>query len=139
MDRFGYFYAQEFIEGNQRDIRVTVIGNRYAYAFYRFNRRGDFRASGSGNIGYQTEIPADIIKYCVALNRQSGFDSMCYDILFKNGSPVVVEISYGYDDRVLFEAPGYYRFTKEGELESFITGNCWPQTLWAAWIKEQLH
>ena len=44
----GYVYWQEFVPANDADLRITVIGNRYGYGFWRHNRPGDFRASGSG-------------------------------------------------------------------------------------------
>ena len=47
-----YILWQEFIPDNQRDFRVTIIGRRYAFVFWRNNRPGDFRASGSGLIDY---------------------------------------------------------------------------------------
>ena len=58
----GYIYFQEFIPDNKFDTRITVIGNR-AFAFRRFVRPNDFRASGSGNIDYnQKYISKDAIK-----------------------------------------------------------------------------
>ena len=49
----GYVYFQEFIPNNNFDTRVTVIGDR-AFAFTRNVRPGDFRASGSGDIVYDS-------------------------------------------------------------------------------------
>lgn len=46
-----YVYFQDFIPGNDFDTRVTIIGDR-AFGFTRNVRPGDFRASGSGNVGY---------------------------------------------------------------------------------------
>ena len=43
----GYFMVQEFLPGNEYDTRAVAIGNR-GYAYRRFNRPEDFRASGSG-------------------------------------------------------------------------------------------
>lgn len=44
----GYIYFQDFIPNNNYDTRVKVIGNRCA-ALRRYNRKNDFRASGSGD------------------------------------------------------------------------------------------
>jgi glutathione synthase/RimK-type ligase-like ATP-grasp enzyme len=46
-----YVYFQDFIPQNDFDIRIIVIGKR-AFAIKRMVRKGDFRASGSGNIKY---------------------------------------------------------------------------------------
>jgi hypothetical protein len=47
-----YALFQEFMPGNEHDTRVTVIGDR-AFAYRRFNRPNDFRASGSGNFNVE--------------------------------------------------------------------------------------
>src|SRR5690606_9843799 len=51
----GYVYFQEFVGGNDSDIRVVVIGGR-AFAIRRMVRKNDFRASGSGRILYDPAI-----------------------------------------------------------------------------------
>ena len=42
-----YVYFQEFLPGNNFDIRIIVIGDK-AFGLKRMVRKGDFRASGSG-------------------------------------------------------------------------------------------
>ena len=123
---------QQFMKKNPADLRVTVIGDRYAYAFWRKNRRHDFRASGSGIIDYEKPVPPDIIRYCLALNKTLHFDSMCYDILFDADDFVIAEMSYGYKDRPLYEAGGYYTLDETGL--QYLSDACWPQTLWVKWM-----
>src|SRR5690606_15154424 len=48
----GYLYFQEFMPKNEFDTRLIVIGNR-CFGIRRYNRTGDFRASGSGLIKYE--------------------------------------------------------------------------------------
>ncbi|MDZ7724653.1 MAG: hypothetical protein U5R06_18060 [candidate division KSB1 bacterium] len=127
-------YVQQFIGGNPADLRVTVIGDRYAYAFWRQNRRHDFRASGSGVIDYERPVPEPVIRYCLELNKTLHFDSMCYDILFTGDDFVVSEMSYGYKDRPLYEAGGYYVNTSSGL--DWVSEPCRPQTLWVRWLFE---
>lgn len=124
-------YWQEFIPGNSRDLRITVIGNRFAFGFWRQNRPNDFRASGSGRIDYSTPIPTSAIRYCINISERLGFDSMAYDLLFENNGLKVVEMSYGYVDTAIYKAPGYYEL--KGEELDFIEGNYWPQELWVKW------
>lgn len=50
-----YILFQEYLPDNEFDTRVTVIGNR-AFAFRRFNRKKDFKASGSGEIDYDISL-----------------------------------------------------------------------------------
>lgn len=131
-----FIYWQSFIPNNEADLRITVIGNRYAFGFWRKNRPNDFRASGSGRIDYQQIVPEDILRYCVNINRELDFDSMAYDILFSKNSFVIAEISYGYLDSAIYNAPGYYEFRENGELV-FIKGHFWPQELWVKWALER--
>ncbi|MFC1816270.1 hypothetical protein ACFL0M_10085, partial [Thermodesulfobacteriota bacterium] len=46
-----YVLFQKYLPNNLFDTRVSIIGER-AFAFRRFNRENDFRASGSGKIDY---------------------------------------------------------------------------------------
>lgn len=129
-------YWQEFIKDNERDLRVTVIGDRYAFGFWRNNRKNDFRASGSGDIDYERPIPHSSIKYCLEVSRILNFDSMAYDIVFDNGASKIIEMSYGYMESAVHRAPGYFELIDD-ELE-FRTGNTWPQKLWADWMLRRI-
>ena len=61
---------------------------------------------------------------------------MGYDILFRGDEFLVVEMSYGYTDRSLYNTNGYYSLDDSGEIESFTEGHFWPQELWVKWIIE---
>ena len=104
-----YVYWQQFIPGNEANLRITVIGDRFAYAFWRNDRVNDFRASGSGRIDFQRPVPEGPLRYCMELNRRLNFDSMAYDVLFEGDRFLVSEMSYAYVDSVLHDAPGHYR------------------------------
>jgi glutathione synthase/RimK-type ligase-like ATP-grasp enzyme len=137
----GYVYWQELVPGNNADLRITVIGDRYAYGFWRHNRPHDFRASGSGRIDFNLPIPEEPLRYCIELNRRLDFDSMAYDILFKGSQFVINEISYGYLDSAPYRAAGHYELN-EGEKLVFVEGHLWPQSLWAEWLlhrAEKIH
>jgi glutathione synthase/RimK-type ligase-like ATP-grasp enzyme len=125
-------YWQEFIDNNPADLRITVIGNKYAFGFWRKNRPNDFRASGSGRLDYSTPIPEHVVQYCMGMNESLKFDSMAYDILFTGESFKIVEMSYGYMDTAVHNSKGYYEFTDTGLI--FHEGNFWPQEIWIKWI-----
>lgn len=133
---FNSIYLQEFVPNNSRDLRVTVIGGRYAYAFWRLNRKNDFRASGSGNIDYASEIPEAPILYCINISKELGFDSMAYDLVYKDNEFTIIEMSCVYSDCALFNAKGYWR--AEHDLLKWIPGNHWPQSVWIAALMEKL-
>jgi len=133
---FDVAYVQEFIPGNDKDLRITAIGNRYAFGFWRRNRPDDFRASGSGVIDYELPIPEAAVRYCLELNRRLSFDSMAYDIVFQTGGMVVLEMSYSYVDSAIHDCSGYYTLQDGGELR-FQQKQAWPQELWVEWALER--
>jgi glutathione synthase/RimK-type ligase-like ATP-grasp enzyme len=135
-DEMGGIYWQDFIEGNSADLRITVIGDRYAVGFWRNNRPNDFRASGSGRIDYSKPIPEEVIRYCLQISRNQNFDSMCYDILFTSDSFVINEMSYAFVDKAVFNANGYYFLDPENQL-AFINRHTWPQELWVDWALQR--
>jgi hypothetical protein len=124
MPQKNYALFQEFLPGNEFDTRVTVVGNR-AFAFRRFNRPNDFRASGSGTIDHD---PAAIDLRCVSAAfdaaRKLGSQSMAFDFLFhpEDGQPRVGEISYGYADWAVQKCPGHW----DGDM-NWREGSLWPE------------
>ncbi len=127
MQRY-YVHYQEFVPGNVRDFRVTTIGNKYVFAFFRRNRKNDFRASGSGLIEYdRTDHNFAVMQYCLDVSRENGFDTMCYDILYTDKQFVSVEFSYIFNDKAIYDCPGHYEL-QNGNLK-FVDGNVWPQEL----------
>ncbi len=124
-------YFQEFIPMNTADLRITVIGDRFAFGFWRNNRPGDFRASGSGLIDFKRSIPEEALKYCFELNRKMNFDAMCYDLLFSKDGLVITEISYGTKADVSYNTKGYFSL-QDGTL-TFHEGHFWLQQFWVEW------
>lgn len=118
-----YVLFQEYLPNNLFDIRVTVIGNR-AYAFRRFNRKNDYRSSGSGLIDYDlSQIDIEVIKIAFDVSKKLEFQSIALDFLKNsNGEYFFCEFSYTYNDRILYNCPGYW----DSEL-NFIQGHFWPQ------------
>lgn len=103
-----YAYFQRFLPGNEYDTRVTVIGGR-AFAFRRFNRKNDFRASGSGIISYDMAgIDMNMVRIAQNASRRMGFQCMTYDFLYDGDNPVICEISYSFQDLAVYNCPGYW-------------------------------
>ena len=105
---YGYVYFQEFIPANDHDIRVIVIADK-AFAIKRMVRTNDFRASGSGFIKYGKENFDDqtiLIAFDIAkkLNTQV----VAFDFIYKNGYPLIIEISYGFVKEGYDACQGYW-------------------------------
>ena len=131
----GYFFAQEFLAGNEYDTRVTVIGDR-AFAFRRFNRPNDFRASGSGRIDFDpARIDPGMVRLAFRAQRALGSQSLAIDGMYRNaaGSPrgerLICEISYYYEGWALAACPGHWRLRGEpdsGRLD-WVEGSLGPE------------
>lgn len=120
-----YILAQEFIEGNAFDTRVVVIGDR-AFAKRRFNRPGDFRASGSANVDCdpaKIDINAIYLAFHTAQRLQT--QSLALDILRRRDENLVIEISYTYPSWAQHNCPGHWKMTEEGVV--WIEGRMWPE------------
>jgi len=125
-----YAYFQEFLSGNEFDIRVTVIGER-AFAFRRFNRQDDFRASGSGKIDFDpTNIPQEFVRLAFDVASKVGMQSCAIDGMWRGDEPVVGEISYTFASWAIHDCPGHWDNTmnwvpgqiraEEAQIDDFI-------------------
>jgi hypothetical protein len=101
----GYTYFQDFISGNDSDIRLVVVENR-CYGMKRYFRRNDFRASGSGLKDYNQKI-IDIKCVRTAFNaaKQLKMQSVAFDFINHNNNYKIIEVSYSF---VSSRFPGYW-------------------------------
>ncbi len=125
----GYALFQEFLAGNAYDTRITVIGHR-AFGFRRFNRPSDFRASGSGLIDYSVGgIDERFVRLAFQAARRLRMQSCAIDGLWKDGSPVIGEVSYTYVSGSVHDCPGHW--VLEGQPENgslrWVEGQMWPE------------
>lgn len=106
----GYVYFQDFIPNNEYDDRIVIIGDR-AIAIRRYNRKDDFRASGSGLIEYQPALfNKETIRLAFEVSDKIGSQSTAYDFVYdKNGSAFIIEISYAFVMGHSYDkCPGYW-------------------------------
>jgi glutathione synthase/RimK-type ligase-like ATP-grasp enzyme len=105
----GYVYFQEFMPNNDSDTRIILIDNK-AFALKRMVRKGDFRASGSGECYYtKEEFDERCVKIAFETNKKINSQCIAYDFVFdQNNNPLIVEISYGFVPSVYRDCPGYW-------------------------------
>ncbi len=96
-----YVLFQQFLPNNSFDTRVNIIGN-HAFACRRFVRKGDFRASGSGDWDLdRNNIDLRFIELGFKISKELNFQSMAYDFLIDaNGKPQICEMSYTFPDDI---------------------------------------
>ncbi len=105
----GYVYFQDFVPNNTFDIRVCIVDNK-AFALKRLVRKGDFRASGSGNIVFdRTQIDERCVRMAFDMNNKFKTQSIAFDFVFnEDNQPLIVEISYGFATAVYDECEGWW-------------------------------
>lgn len=128
-----YVYFQEFIPGNDHDIRIIVVGDR-AFAIKRMVRDGDFKASGSGRIVYDpAEIPIECVRLAFEASKSLRTQCLAYDFVFKKGVPLIVEVSYAFNLAGYTDCQGYWdsslgwhggRFCSEWFMIEDFVGKC---------------
>ena len=103
----GYVYFQEFIPNNEFDIRIVVVGDKAA-GEKRFVRKGDFRASGSGEFSYEG-VDIKVVEVAFDISKRLKLQSVAFDFVFDdNNNPLIVEISYGFGTTGIENAPGFW-------------------------------
>ena len=125
----GYVLFQEFLPDNRWDTRVTVIGNR-AFAFRRFNRPNDFRASGSGLIDHDPDlIDQRFVRLAFTVTNRLRSQSCAIDGLYRGPEHVVGEISYTYVSWTVHDCPGHWVLSGDAETGrlDWVAGHMWPE------------
>jgi len=90
----GYVYFQDFIPNNSYDTRIEVIGN-HCTAVRRYNRKNDFRASGSGDWSFERKLfDHEMIKLAFEIAGKLNLQSVAFDFIVDKDQSKVVEMSY---------------------------------------------
>ncbi|MFV0138519.1 hypothetical protein OBK00_01240 [Empedobacter falsenii] len=106
----GYVYLQEFIPNDGYDLKIVVVGNKLSF-IGRNIRKGEFRASGGGDLFYdKSKISKNVIDSAFRTSEQLGFNCMGYDYVInsKTGEGKIIEISYGFSHKAVIDAGGYF-------------------------------
>lgn len=105
-----YVYFQEFMPNNDFDLRLVVVNQERIFGLKRYNRKGDFKASGSGNMDFlNNDVDKSILQLSLDVARKLKMNSVAYDIVFdKNEKPVIIEITYAYSTSAYEKCPGYW-------------------------------
>jgi glutathione synthase/RimK-type ligase-like ATP-grasp enzyme len=125
----GYFFAQEFLPGNDFDVRITIIGDR-AFVFRRLNRPDDFRASGSGRIDWNPrQVGDELVRFAFDVARKLDAQTVALDILRRGSEPVIVELTLSYASWAVRDCPGHWELYgnhETGDLK-WVDGSMRPE------------
>lgn len=107
-------YIQEYLPID-RDLRIVVIADRVACAYWRINRQGEFRSNvGQGGEIRFDPVPVQARELALHTARKCGWDDVGLDICINEGKYYVIEANMKYGRRG-FEMAGidYYRMMEE--------------------------
>lgn len=121
----GYLYIQKFLPNNSYDTRIIVISN-IAFAIRRFNRKNDFRASGSGNIDYDvSKIDKKMLQIAFDVSSNIGAQCLAFDFVYNEiQEPQIIEVCFGFSMLAYDNCEGYW-----DEHLNFIKGKFNPQEM----------
>ena len=106
----GYVYLQDFVPNALYDIKVVVVGDKLSF-IGRGVRKGDFRASGGGDISYDRQLMSKSV-VDVGFSVATALKSRCVgiDVVVnpETAEPTVLEVSFGFSHHALLQAQGYY-------------------------------
>lgn len=89
------FILQDFIPSLQGDYKVLIFSNKY-FVLHRGNRPNDFRASGSGILNYQKNIPDGLLKFANEFFKDLNVPNASLDIAFNGNSFFLIEFQCLY-------------------------------------------
>jgi glutathione synthase/RimK-type ligase-like ATP-grasp enzyme len=105
----GYVYFQKFLPDNTFDTRIILIGE-IAFGIIRYNRKNDFRASGSGLIDFSSfNIDIKIIAIAFEISEKLKAQTIAFDFIYDNKTPKIIEISFGFNMQLYDVCEGYWK------------------------------
>src|SRR5690606_24051697 len=85
----GYVYLQKFLPDNNFDTRIIVAGNK-AFGIRRFNRKNDFRASGSGKIDFAAnQIDTHMVEIAFKVTEDLKAQCLAFDFVYEDSNPKI--------------------------------------------------
>ena len=70
-------------------------------------RKNDFRASGSSDFIYD-EIPKSVLQIGFDVSKRLNLQSVAFDFIFKNGKPLIIELSCFFGSKGSSKCKGYW-------------------------------
>lgn len=107
--QFNHVIKQEYLPNNSFDIRVIIVFNK-AIGLIRYNRKNDFRASGSGMINFDyKKIPTDLIDLSFQTAEKMQMQTIALDFIKnRNNEWTILETSYAFSNDIYLNCPGYW-------------------------------
>jgi|tagenome__1003787_1003787.scaffolds.fasta_scaffold20990043_12 hypothetical protein len=121
--RYAYYYkafspyvTQKFVDDLDGDLKILVFGDRF-YTLSRKNRPGDFRASGSGRLDFDTPCSAGALNFARDIATKLNTPFLSLDIAEAKGDFHLLEFqALNFGPTTLTGSSGYY-IEQDGDWE----------------------
>jgi len=87
---FRPFVFQSFVADLDSDYKILIFGDKY-FGLKRYTKKGDFRASGSGNFDLHSEIPDEVLDFSEKVFERMDVPFLSLDVVFKDGVCQLIE------------------------------------------------
>ncbi len=95
-NRTAIAYVQEFLQ-TDRDIRVVIIGDRVAHAYWRIAAPGEFRSNVAKGAEIKLDdVPEDAVRLALFTARQCGWDDVGMDVIIHKKKYYILEANMKY-------------------------------------------
>jgi len=102
------FILQTFMPNMDKDWKVIVFGDKY-FVLERSVKKGDFRASGSGIIEYNKNLPQGMLDFAKSFFRSMQVPFLAMDIGLSNNQFVLIEFqAINFGTHTVDSAPFYF-------------------------------
>jgi glutathione synthase/RimK-type ligase-like ATP-grasp enzyme len=101
------FILQEMIRNLSCDWKVLVFGEKF-YVLKRLNRKHDFRASGSGLLFYERDLPKGLLDYAKTVFNSFNAPNLSIDLAFDGSEFYLIEFQSLYFGSYTLEHSDFY-------------------------------
>ncbi len=106
--------VQEFIPNLECDYKVLIFGERF-FSLKRYVRKGDFRASGSGNFDFSAPTPDHVLDFAASIAAKLDAPQLSLDIADSGDACHLIEYqALNFGPTTLTLSKGYYRREEGG-------------------------
>ncbi len=93
---FSHFYAQEFIPGLEKSLRVITVGPKAIFGYWRTSEVSDWKHNaGSGRVSTE-KVPAEALKISKKISRKMNYHWMSYDFITADRKLLCLESSCNF-------------------------------------------
>ncbi|MEZ9322785.1 hypothetical protein AB4161_20845 [Vibrio sp. 10N.286.51.E5] len=112
--------VQELIPELTFDYKVLIFGERF-YVLKRHVRKGDFRASGSGNFESVTNVEPQVLIACKLLKEKLSTPYLSVDIGYDGNKAYIIEFQGPhFGPYTYLSSKCYFKLGHDGSVKSFL-------------------